>query len=78
METIVIRRAGPDDVDALDRALRFERIMVPVWYNPNSWVAYWDQYDHPDPLPPFDLGYLDFWWYDKDKAARLKSEGALR
>ncbi|MDQ2094173.1 extracellular solute-binding protein [Rhodalgimonas zhirmunskyi] len=63
---------------ALDRALRFERFMVPVWYNPNNWVAYWDMYEHPDPLPPYDLGYLDFWWFNAKKAAKLKSDGALR
>ncbi|WP_322867603.1 extracellular solute-binding protein [Aquicoccus sp. G2-2] len=63
---------------ALDRALRYQHFMVPVWYNPDDWVAYWDMYDHPDPLPPYDLGYLDFWWYDAGKAEKLKAAGALR
>jgi microcin C transport system substrate-binding protein len=63
---------------ALDRALRYLHFMVPLWYNPNNWVAYWDMYDHPDPLPPYDLGYLDFWWFDAGKAAKLKAAGALR
>ncbi|MAC76644.1 MAG: ABC transporter substrate-binding protein [Rhodobacteraceae bacterium] len=63
---------------ALDRALRYEFFMVPVWYNPSYWVAYYDEYEHPDPLPPLDLGYLDFWWFNADKAAKLKAEGALR
>ncbi|TDK42434.1 ABC transporter substrate-binding protein [Antarcticimicrobium luteum] len=63
---------------ALDRALRHEFFMVPVWYKANYWVSYYDQYEHPDPLPPFDLGYLDFWWYNADKAAALKASGALR
>lgn len=63
---------------ALDRALRWERFLIPVWYNPNTWIAYWDMYDHPKELPTYALGLLDFWWYDADKAARLKAEGALR
>ncbi len=63
---------------ALDRALRHEFFMVPVWYKDSYWVAYYDQYEHPDPLPPFDLGFLDFWWYNADKAAALKASGALR
>ncbi|GHF37133.1 extracellular solute-binding protein [Seohaeicola zhoushanensis] len=63
---------------ALDRALRHEFIMIPVWYKPNYWVAYYDQYEHPDPLPPFDLGYLDFWWFDQAKAEALRAAGALR
>lgn len=63
---------------AIDRILRHEIFMVPVWYNPNYWVAYWDQYRHPDPLPPYDLGYLDFWWYDAEAASALRAAGALR
>ena len=62
----------------LDRALRHEFFMIPVWYKANYWVAYYDQYEHPDPLPPLDLGTLDFWWFNADKAAALKSAGALR
>lgn len=63
---------------ALDRALRYEFFMIPVWYNDSYWVAYYDQYAHPDPLPPYDLGWLDFWWYEADKGEALKAAGALR
>jgi microcin C transport system substrate-binding protein len=63
---------------ALDRVLRFERFMIPVWYNDSSWVAYWDMFGHPAELPTYSLGVLDFWWYDTDKAAALKAAGALR
>lgn len=63
---------------ALDRVLRYEFFMIPVWYKANYWVAYYDQYEHPDPLPPYDLGYLDFWWYNADRAGALKAAGALR
>ena len=62
---------------ALDRALRFERFMVPVWYNDSNWVAYWDIYDHPEDLPPYALGVLDFWWFDAEEAAALEKAGAL-
>ncbi|MGR3539841.1 MAG: extracellular solute-binding protein [Hasllibacter sp.] len=65
-------------VRAVDRILRAERFVVPVWYKANYWVAYWDQYDHPDELPPYDLGELDFWWYDAEAAAELRAAGALR
>ena len=63
---------------ALDRALRHEFIMIPVWYKPDYWVAYYDMYEHPEELPPYDLGYLDFWWYNAEKAEKLRAEGALR
>ena len=62
---------------ALDRALRHEFIMIPLWYNPSHWVAYYDQYEHPE-IPPYSLGYLDFWWYNQDKADALRDAGALR
>ena len=65
-------------VTALDRALRYEFIMIPVWYNPSHWVAYYDMYEHPDTIPPYALGQLDFWWYNEEKAQALKASGALR
>ncbi len=65
-------------VKALDRALRSLQFWVPQWFNNTYRVAYWDMYEHPDEIPPFDLGYLDFWWYNSDKAEFLKSTGALR
>jgi microcin C transport system substrate-binding protein len=63
---------------ALDRALRYEFIMIPLWYNPSHWVAYYDMFEHPEAIPPYALGQLDFWWYNEEKAAELKASGALR
>ncbi len=63
---------------ALDRALRYEFIMIPTWYNDSYWVAYYDQYEHPETQPAYALGYLDFWWYNADKAKALRAAGALR
>ena len=58
--------------------LRRELFIVPTWYNPDFWVAYYDMYDHPEPLPPYALGHLDFWWYDADKAEALRAAGAFQ
>ncbi|KEJ90936.1 extracellular solute-binding protein [Sulfitobacter donghicola] len=63
---------------ALDRALRHEFIMIPVWYNDVYWTAYYDQYGHPENQPAYALGYLDFWWYDAEKAEKLRAAGVLR
>ncbi len=65
-------------ITALDRVLRHEFFMIPVWYKPTYWVAYYDQYGHPAEQPAYALGYLDFWWYDADKAQALRDAGALR
>ncbi|HPD93868.1 MAG: ABC transporter substrate-binding protein [Rhodobacter sp.] len=61
---------------ALDRVLRWDMIMVPLWYSPNEWVAYWDVYRHPDQLPRFSSGALDWWWYDAGRADELRAAGA--
>ena len=53
---------------ALDRALRYEFFMIPTWYLDANWVAYWDQYAYPEPLPEYATGVLDFWWYDAEGA----------
>ena len=63
---------------ALDRVLRAEKFWVPQWYKNVHTVAYYDMYEHPETLPPFDLGYLDFWWFNPQKAEALIASGALK
>lgn len=65
-------------VHALDRALRSVGFDIPLWYNPETWVAYYDFYRHPDPLPPLSVGELDLWWFDAEAADRLRAAGAIR
>lgn len=62
---------------ALDRALRYLRIQVPAGYVPSVWVASFDMYEHPENLPPLATGYLDFWWFNKEKHEALKAAGAF-
>ncbi len=40
-------------VRALDRVLRAKRFWVPQWYKDAHTVAYYDMYEHPEPLPPY-------------------------
>ncbi|WP_116133654.1 extracellular solute-binding protein [Tropicimonas sp. IMCC34043] len=65
-------------VRALDRVLRAYRFWVPQWYKNVHTVAYYDMYEYPDPLPPYALGNLDFWWYNAEKAEKLKAAGVLK
>ncbi len=62
---------------ALDRALRHEFFIVPTGYIADHWVAAYDMYEFPEDLPPYDLGYLDLWWVNEDKAEALRASGAL-
>lgn len=64
-------------VHALDRVLRAEKFWVPQWNKNTHTVAYYDMYEHPETLPPFALGNLDFWWFNADKAEALRAKGAL-
>ncbi|MBL9049001.1 MAG: ABC transporter substrate-binding protein [Tabrizicola sp.] len=65
-------------VQALDRVLRAERFWVPQWFKNAHTVAYYDMYEHPDPLPPYALGEISFWWYNAEKGDALKAKGALK
>ena len=62
---------------ALDRVLRAYGFWVPQWFKDVHTVAYYDVYDHPDPLPPYSLGEVDLWWWDAEVAERLKAAGAF-
>lgn len=63
---------------ALDRVLRAEGFWVPQWFNNDYWVAYYDQFEHPETLPRYALGETSFWWYNAEKGAALKASGALK
>lgn len=62
---------------ALDRVLRAYRIRVPQWFNQNVWVAYYNHYRYPETLPPYGIGFLDFWWVDPEAEQALRDQGVL-
>ena len=64
-------------VRALDRVLRAYRFVVPQWFKDTYTIAYYDMYEHPETLPPYALGELSFWWYNAEKAEKLKAAGAF-
>ncbi|MEM9341721.1 MAG: extracellular solute-binding protein [Pseudomonadota bacterium] len=62
---------------ALDRALRKTGFWVPQWFKDTHTIAYYNKFRHPDPIAPFSLGHLSYWWYDQEAADALKASGAL-
>jgi len=61
---------------ALDRVLLWGFYMVPHWYNPESWVAYWAKFGWPETVAKYDMalrntGFPATWWVDPAKAAKL-------
>ncbi len=81
IDIIIAAKTKPEmqaAVRALDRVMRAELFWVPQWFKDVHTVAYYDMFDYPEPLPPFQRGELDFWWYDADAAKALREAGALR
>src|SRR5581483_2924283 len=57
---------------ALDRVLRAGHYWVPQWYRPYHYIATWDRFGRPAVKPRYERGIIHTWWYDADKAAKLK------
>ena len=64
-------------VKTLDRVLRSYYFWIPQWFKDVHTVAYYDYYEHPENLPPYDMGLLDFWWINNEKYHESKNEGAF-
>ncbi|BDW86825.1 extracellular solute-binding protein [Roseicyclus marinus] len=78
---VVVRAETRDEMEvavrALDRVLRAYRIRVPQWFNDSEWVAYYNHYRYPETLPPYGIGFLDFWWVDPAAEQALRDQGVL-
>ena len=53
---------------ALDRVLLWGHYLVPQWHTPVTRTAYWDVIDYPRPVPDYNIGFPDLWWYKGVKA----------
>ena len=59
---------------ALDRVLLWGHYAIPGSHSSAYRMAYWNKFSHrPEPAKN-GLGFPDTWWWDADKAARLKSQ----
>jgi len=55
------RSALVEKVRALDRALIAGQYMIPLYYNPSDFVAYWAAIQRPDVTPLYGL-VMETWW----------------
>jgi microcin C transport system substrate-binding protein len=60
---------------ALDRVIRSGRYWIPNWYKASHWIAYWDVFGRPPAQPRYFRGIPEIWWYDSNKAAKIKLRG---
>jgi microcin C transport system substrate-binding protein len=57
---------------ALDRTIMHHNYLIPMWFNPVVWTAYWDRFGQPEMKPNYSLSFPSTWWWDEDKAKKLK------
>jgi microcin C transport system substrate-binding protein len=58
---------------ALDRVLRSGHYWVPHWYKAAHHVVYWDKFARPAVKPRYERGIIHTWWFDAERAAKLKT-----
>jgi microcin C transport system substrate-binding protein len=57
---------------ALDRVLLHGHYVIPNWHLRFQRILYWDKFSRPDKPAKFGTS-IDLWWYDSEKAARLRA-----
>ena len=58
---------------ALDRVLLRNHYVVPMWNIPYERISYWNRFGRPEKLPEHSIGFPAIWWWDADKAGKVKS-----
>lgn len=53
-----------ENVRALDAALMAGNYMIPLYYNPQDYVAYWPPVQRPDKTPLYGIT-VETWWMDR-------------
>jgi microcin C transport system substrate-binding protein len=60
---------------ALDRVLRAGRYWIPAWFTGEHFLAYWDMFERPGPIPALGGSptavAMATWWRDAAKAQRI-------
>jgi microcin C transport system substrate-binding protein len=75
IETVIKARSREQLIAAaraIDRVLRAGHYWVPHWYKASHHLAFWDKFSRPEKKAKYSLGVLDTWWFDAEKAARLR------
>ena len=79
VEGIIAAKDRPSLIDhcrALDRVLLWGHYVIPHWHIGIYRLAYWDKFGQPAIAPKYGLGFLDTWWIDPGKAAKLRQPNA--
>jgi microcin C transport system substrate-binding protein len=63
-------------IQAMDRILTHQFYLVPHWYIGYDRIVHWNKFSHPKIIPSASgrqAHFMEWWWYDKAKADKLKS-----
>ncbi len=58
---------------ALDRVLWYQYYMVPHWFSGMVRLVHWDKFGMPEQPPTYGTGFYDLWWYEPEKASRMRN-----
>ena len=58
-------------VHALDRVLLWGHYVIPLYHSNTDRIAYWNFLEYPDTIPLYGI-VIESWWYNLDKALKLK------
>lgn len=56
---------------ALDRVLLWNYSVVPLYYDDETWVAFWNKFGRPKQQPKYSTGFPGTWWIDQDLEQEL-------
>ncbi len=60
-------------VKSVDRVMMWNFYMLPMGYLPGYPLVYWDKFGQPDSPPLERVPWMDAWWFDAEKAARVEA-----
>ncbi|MCD4676706.1 MAG: extracellular solute-binding protein [Desulfobacula sp.] len=63
---------------ALDRVLQYNFFVIPEWHLSKFRVAYWNKFSRPAIRPRYSIGFIDTWWIDKVKQAKLVNQNITK
>ncbi len=75
IEQIIFAKSRKDLVAAtraLDRVLLWNFYVLPTWHITYERTARWNRFGKPAKIPDYSVGFPDIWWWDEEKAKRIK------
>lgn len=58
---------------ALDRIILWDYTVIPLYYDDETWVAFWNKFGRPERAPKYATGFASTWWIDQDLEQDLAS-----